>query len=94
MTLVPRLPLWIESLLPYILKGALGSLQHEKTAEHSNSALILGPVSQAVQTAALFAYFDRKKMSRKHNPEPVWLDWCSPLEFYTSCFHITQFVLV
>lgn len=53
--------MWIESLLPHILKGALGSPQHGKTAEHSNGALIYGPVSQAVQTAALFAYFDSKK---------------------------------
>lgn len=52
MALVTGPLLWIESLLPYILKGALGSPQHGKTAEHSDGTLVLGPVSQAVQTAA------------------------------------------
>lgn len=61
MAVVPGLLLWIESLLPFILKGVLGSPQHGETAEHSNGALIFGPVSQAVQTTALFAYFDSKK---------------------------------
>lgn len=76
MALIPGLV----SLLPYILKDALRSPQHGNAAEYSNGALILGPVPQAVQTAALFACFDSKNVEETTLSLYGWTGvylWCS-----------------